>query len=96
MLTSSYFKYVAAPPSIAYMPLSLVGASVGAIVVTGFAGLALDWSTVPALIVMLIGLGISLAIGLREPHFDSIVRARGPWFKATPNLLPHKGKFYVG
>ena len=39
---------------------------------------------------------VELAIGLREPHFDSIVRARGPWFKATPNLLPHKGKFYVG
>lgn len=96
MLSSDYFKYVAAPPSLAYMPLTLVGMSVGGFVVIGFLGLALNWSTLPALIVLIVGFAVSLMIGLKEPHFDSIIRARGPWLRATPNILSHKGKFYVG
>lgn len=96
MLRSPLLKYVAGPQTFAYMPPLLGGVAIGSGMMLWFMGVAIGFGAIPGILVGIIGCGISIYYGFKDPHIHNILLARQKFMSATPGLIKSKGKTYVG
>lgn len=96
MLRSPILKYVAGPQTFAYMPPLLGGCSIGIAMFMWFFGQMAGFGVIPGMLLGIGGCIASVVIGFKEPHIHFLLLARQKFMRKTVNIVPSKGKTYVG